>query len=200
MNASTQISFNRDPARLPLRELPHGSWNNVFLLYTSYCKTAGDPVASRSTFFAVAKVWRVCLRFHKKSQHQLCETCSRLKMRIRHAAESCSLSYILFSSTMYISYRLLVWGLFPPWVPSTFRTRRIICIGVTYYYSTTKEHGWIGNVIGWQENEHGRMATCLSLSLTRMIKRNAHFQGFHFQGHQKSPFTSECTVHQFVLK
>ena len=90
MNASTQISFNRDPTRLPLRELPHGSWNNVFLLYVSYCKTAGDPVASRSTFFALAKVWRSCLRFHKRSQHQMCETCSSLKMRIRHAAESSS--------------------------------------------------------------------------------------------------------------
>ena len=89
MKASGQVNFNRDPSRLPLRELPHGNWSNVYLLYVAYCKTRNEPVASKSTFFMVRKPWRAALRFHKRSQHQICETCSSLKSRIRNATESC---------------------------------------------------------------------------------------------------------------
>ena len=88
MGASTQVSFNQNPERLPMRELPHGSWSNVFLLYKSYCQTAAVPAASKSTFFQVCQRWGTCLKFHKRSQHQICETCSRLKMNIQNAKET----------------------------------------------------------------------------------------------------------------
>ena len=88
VGATTQISFQSDPQRLAMRELPHGSWSNVYLLYLSYCKTQGLDPASRSTFFGVSQQWRACLRFHKKSQHQVCETCSRLKSNIQNTKES----------------------------------------------------------------------------------------------------------------
>ena len=95
MNATAQINFNINPERLPMRELPHGSWNNVFLLYKSYCGTQAEhPVASRSTFFAISKKWRCCLRFHKKTQHQICETCSSLKSSVRNAKEPCVLTSV----------------------------------------------------------------------------------------------------------
>ena len=87
VGATTQISFQSDPQRLAMRELPHGSWSNVYLLYMSYCKTQGLDPASRSTFFGVSQQWRACLRFHKKSQHQVCETCSRLKSKIQNTKE-----------------------------------------------------------------------------------------------------------------
>jgi len=89
VGATSQLNFNREPERLPLRELPHGSWANVYLLYLSYTKTHGnaEEPASRSTFFQVCQRWRKCLRFHKRTQHAVCDTCSRLKMQIRHAVE-----------------------------------------------------------------------------------------------------------------
>lgn len=82
-----QLSFNRDPALLPLRELPHGNWSNVYLLYVSWCKAQGTTAASRSTFFSVADRWKRCMRFHKRSQHQMCLTCGRLKTRMRSSKD-----------------------------------------------------------------------------------------------------------------
>ena len=86
MGATSQI-LCRDPERLPLRELPHGCWSNVYLLYVSYCKAAGETPASKSTFFTVSESWRKCLRFHKQSQHQVCLTCSKLKTKIRQSKD-----------------------------------------------------------------------------------------------------------------
>ena len=88
MSAFTQVGFNADPRRLALRELPHGNWSNVYLLYQAHCKAAHEVPASKSTFFSVALQWKCCLRFHKKSQHAVCATCSRLKMRLRNVKES----------------------------------------------------------------------------------------------------------------
>lgn len=88
VTASAQIGFHGDPKKLALRELPHGCWSNVFLLYQAHCRTQGETPASKSTFFSVAQHWRCALRFHKKTQHQICVTCSRLKMLIRHAADT----------------------------------------------------------------------------------------------------------------
>ena len=102
VGATSQLNFNREPERLPLRELPHGSWANVYLLYLSYTKTHGnsEEPASRSTFFQVCQRWRKCLRFHKRTQHAVCDTCSRLKMHIRHAGEP----YRGLHSNLFIFY------------------------------------------------------------------------------------------------
>lgn len=80
-----QVAFNHRPERLPLRELPHGSWSELFLVYNSFCKVKGEMPASRSTFFAVATEWRQCLRFHKKTQHAQCLTCARLRAALHRA-------------------------------------------------------------------------------------------------------------------
>lgn len=87
MGATTQIGFNFNPSRLALRELPHGNWSNVHLLYQAHCRAKQERPASKSTFFAVSLAWRCCLRFHKKTQHSLCVTCSRLKMLIRNSKD-----------------------------------------------------------------------------------------------------------------
>lgn len=87
MGATGQVNFNSDPTKLAMRELPHGSWSNVFLLYMSYVKTTQQSAASRSTFFSVCQRWKACLRFHKKTQHQICETCSKLKSMIRNSKD-----------------------------------------------------------------------------------------------------------------
>ncbi len=87
MGPYLQISFNRDPARLPLRELPHGCWSEVYLLYKSYSKVKGEPHACRSTFFNVAAEWKSCIRFHKKTHHQVCATCAHLRSLLQNATE-----------------------------------------------------------------------------------------------------------------
>lgn len=89
MGSTAQVVFNQDPSRLALRELPHGSWSNVYVLYKAHCRAKNCIPASKSTFFSVSMLWRCCLRFHKKSQHSLCATCSRLKMLIRNSNASC---------------------------------------------------------------------------------------------------------------
>lgn len=88
MKATNQILFN-DPQRLALRELPHGNWSNVYVLYQAHCRSQGFAAASKATFFAVSQLWRSCLRFHKKSQHTKCFTCSRLQMELRNTTVSC---------------------------------------------------------------------------------------------------------------
>ena len=88
MGPSCQLSFNGDPSRLSIRELPHGCWSSVYLLYRAHCQTYQEQPASKSTFFAVSQQWRCCMRFHKKTQHAVCATCARLKMAIKHATES----------------------------------------------------------------------------------------------------------------
>ena len=77
--------MNYEPERLPLRELPHASWSELYLMLQSYCRVRGSDAAvpSRATFFEVVKRWKVCLRFHKKTQHAQCATCSRLRAAIQ---------------------------------------------------------------------------------------------------------------------
>ena len=90
MGPFSQILFNPDPSKLALRELPHGCWSNVYLLYCAHCRTHGEEPASKSTFFSVSGEWRTTLRFHKKTQHQVCLTCSSLKQKIRNSKDSWS--------------------------------------------------------------------------------------------------------------
>jgi len=93
LGPSMQVNFNHSPDTLPLRELPHGSWSELFLLYKAFVKskeTGGEKVemASRSTFFAEAQRWHVCLKFHQKTHHAQCFTCSRLRARLQNATDA----------------------------------------------------------------------------------------------------------------
>ena len=87
MGPTTQLC--QDPSRLPMRELPHGNWMNMFLLYTAYAKSKHETPASRSTFFSVIQHWKICIKFHRRTHHQICLTCSRLKSLIQSATDSC---------------------------------------------------------------------------------------------------------------
>ena len=77
------------PSRLPMRELPHGNWMNMFLLYTAYAKSKHETPASRSTFFSVIQEWKVCIKFHRRTHHKICLTCSKLKSKIQSATDPC---------------------------------------------------------------------------------------------------------------
>ncbi|CAK9035415.1 unnamed protein product, partial [Durusdinium trenchii] len=77
---------NVEPSELPTKELPHGNFSTLFLLYRAFAQTSGEMAASRATFYKACKRWRPCLRFHKQSNHSKCLTCVRLQSRI----ESCS--------------------------------------------------------------------------------------------------------------
>ena len=82
-----QVSSNNDPSRLPMRELPHGSWMNMYLLYKAYARSRNETPASRSTFFAVVQEWKVCIKFHRRTHHQICLTCSTLRSALLNTDE-----------------------------------------------------------------------------------------------------------------
>ena len=82
-----QVSSNHDPSRLPMRELPHGSWMNMYLLYKAYARSRDEPPASRSTFFGVVQEWKLCIRFHRRSHHQICLTCSTLRTALLNTTD-----------------------------------------------------------------------------------------------------------------
>ena len=77
-----------DIQNLAMRELPPGTMATLFLMYVAYMRIVvkqGRAPASKSTFYSVARQWRCCLRFRKKSDHAMCVECSRLKSLIRDA-------------------------------------------------------------------------------------------------------------------
>ena len=88
MSPFLQISFNHDPARLPLRELPHGSWSELYLVYQSHCRVKEETPACRSTFFQVVSEWKQCLRFHKHTQHAQCATCAHLRSLLQQTKDT----------------------------------------------------------------------------------------------------------------
>ena len=90
LGGTAQISLESSIESLPLRELPPGSTSSLYLMYLAYMRMTGDPAdaASRSTFYTVAKLWRPCLRFRRKTEHSLCFECSRLKSAIHGCRES----------------------------------------------------------------------------------------------------------------
>lgn len=59
---------------------------NLYLLFIAWCKSKDASVPCKSTFYQVFKEWSHCLRFHKKSTHSMCKTCSELRSKI-HAAK-----------------------------------------------------------------------------------------------------------------
>lgn len=89
MGPTAQMVLNTDPSRLPMRELPHGSWSNLYLMYLAFCRMSHEIPAGRTLFFEAAKEWKSCLKFHKKTVHQVCSVCSFLRAKIQHAHDSC---------------------------------------------------------------------------------------------------------------
>ena len=83
-----QISCNHDPSRLPMKELPHGNWMNMYLMYQAYAKSKDESPASRSTFFSVIQQWKTCVKFHRRTHHQICLTCSTLRSAIQKTSDS----------------------------------------------------------------------------------------------------------------
>ena len=88
MGPTSQIVLNAEPAKLPMREVGHGSYATLYLLYLAYSRTMSESPASRALFYEAAGEWRTCLKFTKKTVHQVCYTCSKIKSRIKNAAES----------------------------------------------------------------------------------------------------------------
>ena len=95
LGPTMQLSMNHDPRRLPMKELPHGNWTNMFLMYQAYSRAAGETPASRSTFFSVITAWKACIKFHRRTHHQMCLTCSTLRSQIQGTSDS---SHIISSS------------------------------------------------------------------------------------------------------
>ena len=71
-----------------MKELPHGNWTNMFLMYQAYSRAAGETPASRSTFFSAISQWKVCIKFHRRTHHQMRLTCSTLRSQIQSTNDS----------------------------------------------------------------------------------------------------------------
>ena len=110
MSPYLQVGFNSDPSRLPLRELPHGSWSELYLLYQSFSRVKNEAPACRATFFQAVGVWKICLRFHKKTQHAQCATCARLRSQLHGATESwLQCSYFIISTWCHYTWEINIW-------------------------------------------------------------------------------------------
>ena len=59
------------PGSLPMRELPPGNTASLYLMYVAYMRPSGVQPAGKTTFYEVAKKWRVCLRFRRQSEHSM---------------------------------------------------------------------------------------------------------------------------------
>ena len=79
--------MSADPAKMAFRELPPGTWSQLYVLYQAHCLSLKEDPSSRSVFYRATKTWRKCLKFRKKSQHSLCLICDRLKARMRHSRD-----------------------------------------------------------------------------------------------------------------
>ena len=88
MGPFMQVTFNSDPARLPFRELPHGSWSELYLMYKSFMGSKNQNEASRSLFFHICKRWKKCIGFHQASHHAQCLICSRYKALLQNTSET----------------------------------------------------------------------------------------------------------------
>ena len=75
------------PGSLPMRELPPGNTASLYLMYVAYMRPSGVQPAGKTTFYEVAKKWRVCLRFRRQSEHSMCLTSQTLKAAIHDATD-----------------------------------------------------------------------------------------------------------------
>ena len=88
MGPTVQL-LEQDPEKLPMRELPHGNFASVYLLYAAYARAGHEVAAGKTLFYQCAQPWKKCLRFHKKTVHALCATCSKLKAKIQNSRDPC---------------------------------------------------------------------------------------------------------------
>ena len=85
LTGPTARTMTTDPKKLARRELPPGNWAQLFLLYQSFCLANGSTPASKTVFYKSTKFWRSCLKFRSFSKHSICETCDKLKSKMRHS-------------------------------------------------------------------------------------------------------------------
>ena len=103
-----------NPQNLAKRELPPGTWSQLYLVYTAHCLSEGKKAACRSVYYQVVKTWKRCLSFRRRSQHSACFTCDRLKASMRHAtcfwehAKACDA--LLAHLTRQWACRQVYWG------------------------------------------------------------------------------------------
>lgn len=88
MGPTAQISLNPDPAKLPIRDLPYGTYASLYVMYVAFCKVSNEPPAGRTLFYDAASEWKSCLKFRKKTVHAVCSICSELRAKIEHAGAS----------------------------------------------------------------------------------------------------------------
>ena len=88
MGPSAQLCFNQDPSQLPMRELPHGNYASVCLLYAAYSRAMNEKVAGKTLFYKCAEPWKKCLKFNKKTVHAICSTCAKLKAKIQKCRDT----------------------------------------------------------------------------------------------------------------
>ena len=107
LGGNVQILLETNIKSLPLRELPPGSTSTLYMMYLSFMRQTGDPedAASRTTFYSVAKLWRPCLRFRRKTEHALCFECSRLKSLIHKSKESLSIIIATISEDDVLGFK-----------------------------------------------------------------------------------------------
>lgn len=84
---TAKIANTLNPKKLAVRELPPGNWAQTYILYQSFCLAQDLDCASRATFYQMTQEWRKCLKFRPFSKHSLCNTCDRLKSRMRHCKD-----------------------------------------------------------------------------------------------------------------
>ena len=82
---SSKIFSTANPQSLAKRELPPGTWSQLYLVYTSHCLAQKQRPACRSVYYKVVKDWRRCLRFRRRSQHSTCGVCDKIKAAMRHS-------------------------------------------------------------------------------------------------------------------
>lgn len=87
----SQQILDLDPGTLPARELPPGRTSGLYLMFLAYLRAsnrgADSTPPSKSTFYATAQRWAVCLKFRRKSDHTMCATCQSLKAAIHQASD-----------------------------------------------------------------------------------------------------------------
>lgn len=78
---------DHDPATLPRRFLPPGTYSDLYRLYQAECFAQQQPIASATTFFRVLRQsgWKRKIKFRAESTHAQCWVCHKLKSGVRNA-------------------------------------------------------------------------------------------------------------------
>ncbi|CAL1140745.1 unnamed protein product [Cladocopium goreaui] len=89
LGATRQILVDTVIDQLPLRELPPGNTSSLYIMYLAYMRTAGNDATpcSKSTFYSVANIWKKCLKFRRKSDHDFSTHASLCNELLLHYKE-----------------------------------------------------------------------------------------------------------------